>query len=149
MYILKEIRTEIIINSTPEKAWEVLTNFNNFSQWNPFIRQIIGEPKIGTKLQLSLLTSSGKTRTYSPIVTKVEPPNELRWMGKAFIPGIFDGERIFIIEPIKTNQIRFVHIEIFKGLGATLAGSRLDKDVKKSFEKMNIAFKEKIEIVKG
>ncbi|HEY6536236.1 MAG TPA: SRPBCC domain-containing protein [Candidatus Nitrosocosmicus sp.] len=147
--MLKEIRTEIIINASPEKTWEVLTNFNNFSQWNPFIRQIIGEPKVGTKLQINLLTSSGKTRSYNPTITKVEPLHELRWIGKFIIPGIFDGERIFIIEPIKSNQVRFVHIEIFKGLGVSLSGSRLDEDVSKSFEKMNNAFKEKVELVEG
>ena len=143
---MKEIRTEIIINASAEKTWKVLIDFNNYSQWNPFIRQIIGEPKVGSKLQMNLLTSGGKTRSYSPTVTKVEPFHELRWIGKSFIPGIFDGERIFIIEPIKTNQVKFVHIEIFKGLGVSLAGSRLDKDVNKGFEKMNNAFKEKVEL---
>jgi len=141
---LKEIRTEIYIKASPEKVWEVLTDFNNFPQWNPFIRQINGDPKVGTKLKIHLHTSSGKSRTYRPTVTKVEPNRELRWSGKSFIPGMFNGERIFSIE-LKTNHVRFVHREIFTGLGVALAGDRLDKDMYQSFEKMNDAFKEEVE----
>ena len=78
-------------------------------------------------------------------MTKVEPPRELRWSGKFFIPGMFDGERIFTIEPLETNHIRFVHREIFTGLGVALVGARLDKDLYQSFVNMNEAFKEKVE----
>jgi hypothetical protein len=60
------------------------------------------------------------------------------------IPGMFNGERIFSIE-LKTNHVRFVHREIFTGLGVALAGDRLDKDMYQSFEKMNDAFKEEVE----
>ena len=141
---MKEIRTEIDIKASAEKVWEVLTDFNNFPQWNPFIRQINGDPKVGTKLKIHLHTSSGKSRTYRPTVTKVEPNRELRWSGKSFIPGMFNGERIFSIE-LKTNHVRFVHREIFTGLGVALAGDRLDKDMYQSFEKMNDAFKEEVE----
>jgi uncharacterized protein YndB with AHSA1/START domain len=83
---LKEIRTEIDIKASAEKVWEVLTDFNNFPQWNPFIRQINGDPKVGTKLKIHLHTSSGKSRTYRPTVTKVEPNRELRWSGKSLNP---------------------------------------------------------------
>jgi hypothetical protein len=144
-YKLKEIRTEIEINASPEKTWEILIDFNSYPQWNPFIRQIDGTPIVGTILKIHLHTSSGKNRTYQPTVTKVEPPHELRWHGKSFIPGIFDGERIFIIESVKTNRVRFVHMEIFTGAVVALIGNRLDKDMNQSFVKMNDAFKEKVE----
>ena len=126
----------------------MLTNFNNFSQWNPFIRQIIGEPKVGTKLQINLLTSSGKTRFYNPTITKVEPLHELRWIGNSLFQEYSTGNGFLLLNLIKSNQVRFGHIEIFKGLGVSLSGSRLDEDVK-SFEKMNNAFKEKVELVEG
>ena len=142
---MKEIHTEIDIKASPEKAWQILTDFGNFPQWNPFIRQINGDPKIGTKLEIHLQTSSGKSRVYRPIVTKVVPNHELRWTGKSFVPRMFNGERIFTIELLKTNHVRFIHREIFTGLGAALAGDRLDKDMYQSFEKMNNAFKERVE----
>ena len=142
---MKEIHTEIDIKASPEKAWKILTDFSNFSQWNPFIHKINGDPKVGTKLKIHLHTVTGKNRTYRPTVTKVEPNRELRWSGKSFIPGIFNGERIFILEPLKTNHVRLIHREIFTGLGVALAGDRFDKDMYQSFVEMNNAFKEKVE----
>lgn len=142
---MKEIRTEIEIKASPQRAWQVLTDFDNFPQWNPFIRQIKGEAKVGIKLYIHLQTSRGKSRIYRPTVTKVEPNHELRWLGKSFIPGMFNGERIFTIQPLEVNYIRFVHREIFTGLGASLAGDRLDEDLYQSFDKMNNAFKKKVE----
>jgi hypothetical protein len=38
-----------------------------------------------------------------------------------------------------------IHQEIFTGLGAFLAGDRMEKDVRHSFEEMNNALKKKIE----
>jgi hypothetical protein len=142
---LKEIHTQIDIKASAERAWYVLIDFNNFSQWNPFIRQINGSPKVGTKLEIHLHTASGKRRIYRPTVTKVEPHHELRWYGKSFVPGMFNGEHIFTIKTLEVNHILFRHKEIFTGLGVSLAGDRLDRDLYQSFEKMNNAFKEKLE----
>jgi hypothetical protein len=144
---LKEIHTQIDIKASAERAWHLLLDFNNYSQWNPFIRQINGTPNVGTKLEIHLQTAGGKKRIYRPTITKIEPYHELRWYGKSFIPGIFNGERIFTIETREANQnhILFLHREIFTGLAVTLAGDRLDTDMYQSFEKMNRAFKTKLE----
>jgi hypothetical protein len=142
---LKEIRTELDIKASPEKVWKVLTDFNNFTKWNPFIQKIIGEPSEGSKLKINLHTSRGKNRTYRPIVTKVEPFRELRWFGKSFIPGMLNGEHIFIIEPLRADVIHFIHKEIFTGFLLSLIGNRLDRDMYQSFVQMNDALKEKVE----
>ncbi|HKR74551.1 MAG TPA: SRPBCC domain-containing protein [Candidatus Nitrosocosmicus sp.] len=142
---MKEIRTEIDIQAPLEKVWELLTDFKNFELWNPFIRKIEGIPSLGTKIKIHLHTSAGKSRTYQPKITKLEPFKELRWFGKSTIPGIFNGERIFILEPIESSQIRFIHKEIFTGLLVHLVGNRLDKDMYSSFISMNEALKERAE----
>jgi hypothetical protein len=142
---LKEIHTEIDIQATSERVWEILTDFKNFQQWNPFIYKIDGTPSVGAKIKLHLRTPKGKSRTYQPRITKVKPFKEIRWLGKSPIPGIFDGERIFILEPIGANQIRFVHREIFTGLLVDLVGNRLDKDMYSSFNSMNEALKKRAE----
>ncbi len=142
---MKEIHTEIDIQATSERVWEILTDFKNFQQWNPFIYKIDGTPSVGAKIKLHLRTPKGKSRTYQPRITKVKPFKEIRWLGKSPIPGIFDGERIFILEPIGANQIRFVHREIFTGLLVDLVGNRLDKDMYSSFNSMNEALKKRAE----
>jgi len=144
---LKEIHTEIDIKASPEKAWKILTDFNNFSQWNPFIHKINGDPKVGTKLKIHLHTSGGKNRTYQPTVTKIEPNRELRWYGKSIIPGFFNGERIFTIDSFETNHVHFVHKEIFTGILVNIIGNSLDKDMYQSFTNMNEALKQRAELM--
>jgi hypothetical protein len=142
---LKEIHTEIDIKASSEIIWDILTDFDNYSQWNPFIRQINGAPTVGTKLKINIKTTKGKSRNYHPTVTKVEPYHELRWFGKSIIPGMFNGERIFALESLKANYVHLVHKEIFTGFLVSLIGNSLDRDMYQSFVNMNEALKEKAE----
>lgn len=34
----KEVKTEILIKAAPEKVWAILTNFENYPNWNPLFR---------------------------------------------------------------------------------------------------------------
>lgn len=106
---------------------------------------VVGDTKLGSKIRVKIQTVSGKQRTYYPTITRLEINKELRWKGKSFLPGIFDGERIFIIEKSNDNKVLFIHKEIFTGLGVKLVGDKLDKDLRESFEKMNIALKTRSE----
>jgi hypothetical protein len=142
---VKEIHTEINIRTSAKKVWELLTDFQNFKLWNPFIREIEGTPSLGTKIKIHLHTSTGKSRTYQPKITKLEPSKELRWFGKSIIPGFFNGERIFVLEPFEDDHTRFIHKEIFTGILVNLVGNRLDKDMYNSFVSMNEALKKRAE----
>lgn len=142
---MKEVRTEIEINSVPERVWMILTNFEKYDQWNPFIKRIIGQAKEGAKIEIHIETPGGKKRKYEPTVTKVEEGHELRWLGKSSIPGFLNGEHIFTIDPLQTGRVRFVQREIFNGLLTPLFGKSLDTDVKQGFEEMNNALKERAE----
>lgn len=62
------------------------------------------------------------------------------------MPGIFDGERIFIIEKSTDNLASFLHKEIFTGLGVKFVGDKLGEDLKESFDKMNMALKAELRI---
>jgi hypothetical protein len=142
---LKTIETQIKANSTSEKIWKILINFEEYELWNPFMIKVVGDAKLGSKIMVKIQTVRGKQRTYYPTITRLEINKELRWKGKSFLPGIFDGERIFIIEKSTDNKVSFIHKEIFTGLGVKLVGDKLDEDLRQSFDKMNIALKTKAE----
>lgn len=44
---MKEVRTEIEIESSPLIAWKVLTDFSSYDKWNPVIVRITGLAKLG------------------------------------------------------------------------------------------------------
>ncbi|MEW6495039.1 MAG: SRPBCC domain-containing protein [Cyanobacteriota bacterium] len=138
---MKELHSEIEIQASDERVWKLLTDFASFPKWNPFIRKVSGEVKQGERLKVHIKPSDGSGMRFQPIILKAEPNRELRWLGHFLSPGLFDGEHIFIIEPLGENRVRFVQQEIFKGKLVPLFTSQLDKDTKRGFEQMNQALK--------
>ena len=142
---MKTIETNIVINSTPDKIWDVLTNFEEYELWNPFMTKVVGNASLGSKIEVNIKTISGKNRSYYPIITKCETNKELRWKGKSFLPGVFDGERVFILEKSDDDKVSFSHKEIFSGLGVKLVGNKLDENLREGFVRMNEALKVRAE----
>ena len=142
---MKELATEIKINSRPEIVWKILTDFKNYSQWNPILVKIIGELSIGSQLEIHLKTIGGKNRIYHPKITKIIPNHELRWRGQFLFSKIFSGERVFLIEKLSDNKVNLVNKEIFSGIGVKLAPQKMEDDILASFKKMNEALKRTVE----
>ena len=71
-WIMKEIITEIIIDTKPEKVWKVLTGFENYPTCNPLIQKISGEKKVGLKLVVSIHPLEGDGMTFQPTLLKFE-----------------------------------------------------------------------------
>jgi len=142
---LKELTTEIQINSSPQNLWKVITDFKNYHQWNPILQKIKGEPLIGNQLEIHLSTVGGKKRIYHPKIIKITPNHELRWKGTLIISRIFSGERIFLIEKLAEDKVNFVNKEIFSGIGVRFTPKKMEDDILASFNKMNEALKKTIE----
>ncbi|MFZ0011577.1 MAG: SRPBCC domain-containing protein [Halobacteriota archaeon] len=138
---MKQIRAEIEINASAERVWHVLTDFAAFPQWNPFIRQISGELKVGGTLDVYLQPSGQRGMRFRPVVLAVAPSQELRWLGRLWgIPKLFDGEHSLTIEPFDVNRVRFVQQEVFSGILVALLGSTMSA-AERSFREMNEALK--------
>ena len=142
---MKEVRSEIEINSYPESVWRILIDFAAYDQWNPFINKIIGAPTEGSKIDLYIETPSGKNRKYSPRITKVEEGRELRWFGKSSLPGFLNAEHIFTIEELQPERVRFIQSELFDGLLTRVFGKGVDTDIRQGFQDMNDALKKRAE----
>ncbi len=143
---MKQIRSEMEVQATPERVWQVLTDLASFPDWNPFIRSALGELREGARLKIRIHPPGGMGMTFKPTVIKLEPPTELRWSGRFLMPGLFDGEHFFMIEPTEEGRVRFIQGEWFTGamvpmfdlmgaLGKTLKG----------FEEMNQALRYRAE----
>jgi hypothetical protein len=137
-----ELNTEIEINASSETVWNLLTGTSRFPEWNPFIRRLQGELKVGQKLAVFLQPSGARGMEFKPVVLKVEPNKELRWLGRLILPGLFDGEHIFQIEPLSSGRVRFRQREIFSGIFVPLLNNSLDTDTRRGFNEMNQKLKE-------
>lgn len=141
------LHTEIEIDASAERVWEVLSDFNAYPEWNPFIKSAIGQPVQGARLQIVIQSGGAKPMRFSPKVLVAEPGRELRWLGRLVVPGVFDGEHCFIIETLSDNKVRFEQSERFNGLLVGPMRATLNRDTKRGFEEMNQALKARAEEV--
>lgn len=140
------IRTEIIINAPKEKVWDILTDFNKYQQWNPFIVMSKGEAIPGSHLINTMINGEG-TMTFKPKVLKAERFNYFDWLGKLWIKGLFDGHHYFQIEEIHPNQVKLIHGENFSGLLSKMILKKIGQQTRENFVKMNQALKNRAESV--
>ena len=113
---MRSIETEITIRGTPEQVWSVLTNFQKYPDWNPFIREASGEVKTGARLTVRIHPPDGRPMTFRPTVREASPSRELRWLGHLGLPGLFDGEHVFHLEPAGAGKTRLRQNEEFRGM---------------------------------
>ena len=140
----KEIRTSIEINAPAEKVWEILTDFENFSSWNPFVTKAKGVPKAGEKIHIEVQIPGASLQKFKPEILKANENRELRWVGTAPVKT-FRGEHFFIVEPIGKDKCRFIHGELFSGWLVRLIWFLQGGKIERGYELMNKALKEKAE----
>jgi hypothetical protein len=141
---VRELQASIEIGTSAERAWEVLTDFAAYPDWNPFIRRIAGAPELGTRLEVRIEPPGARGMTFRPVVTAVEPRRQLRWLGSLAMPRLFDGEHLFLIEPVQPARVRFVQRERFSGVLVPFFRKALDA-TRAGFEQMNVALKVRAE----
>ena len=143
---MHEIVTRTDINAPPREVWTVLVDFPEHRHWNPFVRSIEGSPREGERLKVFVQPVGGKGMTFRPRVLRAVPEEELRWLGRVVLPGIFDGEHFFKIEPLdEGRRTRFTQGERFTGLLVPLLRKSLDRGTREGFEAMNQALKARAE----
>ncbi len=141
---MRHIERSVTINTSADRIWQILVDFARYPEWNPFVTSVAGEPIVGKRLRVRLRPPGGMDMTFEPRVLVASPGRELRWIGRLFFPGLFDGEHRFTIEPIAGNSCRLVQAEKFTGLLVSLFGKGFDA-TGAGFEQMNQALKARAE----
>jgi hypothetical protein len=141
----KQLRTQVDVDATPERVWQVLTDFAAYPQWNPFIVRAEGDARRGERLTLRMQPVGGRAITFRPTVLEAAPGRRLRWLGHLLVNGIFDGEHSFTIEPLGEGRARLVQQEDFRGLLVPLMARSLDRRTLPAFELLNQALKRRAE----
>ena len=138
---MREIRN---IDAGAERVWAILTDFAAYPEWNPFIPRLGGTPREGARLDVRVEPPDGRGMNFKPVVLVADAGRELRWVGRLFVPRLFDGEHIFVIEP-NEQGVRFVQREEFSGILVPLIWRSFAGSTRRGFEAMNAALKARAE----
>ena len=139
---MKKLTTEIIINAAPQKIWSILTGFEQYPTWNPFITSITGDVGVGNKITVRLEPPEASGMTMTPTVLALETEKEFRWIGHLLFPGLFDGEHKFELIDNNNGTTTFVQSEKFTGILVPLFRKMLDVNTRNGFSLMNEKLKE-------
>jgi hypothetical protein len=142
--MVRSISHTIEIDASPEAVWRELADTRSYAEWNPFVRRLDGELQEGARLEVEITPPGGRAMTFKPKVLAAEPGRELRWLGHLLLPGLFDGEHRFEIEPLEGGRSRLTQSERFSGLLVRPLGGGLGK-TERGFEAMNLALKARAE----
>lgn len=138
-----EITTHHLFDDvTAEQVWEVLTNFESFTEWNPFI---IKASLINDKnLVITTHVIDDKPQTFHPTIVEYIPNTKLRWIGKIGSEYILKAEHSFTLKCLDNGKTQLTHSEKFSGLLSCLINQDKQNKIKKSFENMNQALNTRI-----
>ncbi|MEW4923674.1 SRPBCC domain-containing protein [Algibacter sp. 2305UL17-15] len=128
----KKIKTSITINASKERIWKILTDFENYPEWNSFIKSVSGDVKVGNKIRIKL-----QGMTFKPVVLTLNENTELKWLGHLWFKGLFDGEHKFKLTDNGNGTTNFEQSENFSGILVKFFSKSLERDTKNGFEQMN------------
>jgi len=137
-----QLRTEIDIAASPEKIWDVLTDFRAYAEWNPFIVSISGEPAVGQRLNVVLSPPQQSEMRFKPVVVQADPGAELRWRGVFWFRWLLTGEHFFRLTERERGITRFTHGEDFNGWAVRYVPMT---NTTRGFVFMNQALKKRVE----
>lgn len=135
-----QISTSINIQATPQQVWNILTDFEKYPEWNPFVKKLTGEVAVGNQIEIAL-----PGMNFKPTVLAFESAKEFRWIGKLFFKGVFDGEHFFKIAENGDGTTHLEHGENFSGFLVPIFKGKMLAETKKGFEEMNQALKKRAE----
>jgi hypothetical protein len=138
---MKTYQAQIDINASPEKVWAALIDFPNYTQWNPFIRAVDGQPIVG---QTVTITVARSPRKLSATIRSVKPAEELIW--EASMPlNVMYPRYIRRLERLPNNNTRFINREEFRGVLIPVLRPALDALLKPFYLKSCVALKNYVE----
>jgi hypothetical protein len=145
---VKYLEAEVTIGAPPRVVWEILSDLDRYSEWNPFVIEAEGTLTVGSRLMVRLRPPDGRVTTFRPTVTVVEPERTFEWLGHLGVRGVFDGRHRFQLEPTAAGT-RLVQSEQFGGILVLVLSRSLETSTRAGFEAMNQAIKTRSEAAVG
>jgi hypothetical protein len=137
---MRTIQAATEIAAPAETVWAELAAVSKYAEWNPFIAGLEGALVAGGRLKVRIVPLGGRPMTFRPTVVEVEEGRRLEWLGRLFMPGVFDGRHSFQLEDLGQGRTRLTQAEEFSGFLVPLTGKTLER-TRAGFEAMNEALR--------
>lgn len=137
----------VTINAPADLVWRVLTDFEQYPEWNPFTVRAESSLKLGEPVVLYI--PRGKSLMKQTFVLEVfNPPREIAWrLPKMLHKAVFSAYRTQQIEALDDDRCTYVTRDTFDGWIAGMIYRSQGPWVARNFEKLAAALKARAESV--
>lgn len=143
------VEHDIMINASADEVWKVLTDFESYPDWNPYVRFIEGdadgELEIGDTITIEITQANFDSLRLQPTIARFKERRTLGWHGTLLFPGLHETDHYFEIQPQPDGRSRLHHAEEFRGWLVGLMDSEEQKaPTRNAFRAMNEALAERV-----
>lgn len=116
MALMRGWKVEAVIDAPQQAVWEQVTDFESYSEWNPFVREAHATFSVGEKIHfLEDIKQFGHHWLEAKFVS-IDPFDSFVWKGHFAAPCLFSVRHSFLFEPIGENKTHFIQIHENSGL---------------------------------
>jgi hypothetical protein len=98
---------------------------------------------VGQRLEVTIRAPGVRPVTFRPRVLDVEPGRLIRWQGRLWLPGLFDGRHALSVGPLDEGRSRFTTHEEVSGLLVAVLG-KVMRASQQGFEQMAEAVRRRV-----
>lgn len=138
-------QTTFDVNASADAVWRVLTNLDEYGQWNPQIPSASGAVEEQSKITLRLVLPGRPAMDLVATIEEVRPGELLTWRGHVVAPWFFEGVRTFAIRAAGDHRVSVTHIEDIRGLFAPLFALFMGGPIRTSQHALNNALRARAE----
>ena len=109
---MKEYSSTAVIQATPDKIWEILTDAPSYPSWNPSVDRVEGTIAPGETIKVLVKVNPG--RAFPVKVTEFKLAEKMVWSGGMPL-GLFKGVRTYTLTPEGDGATRFTMREEYTG----------------------------------
>jgi hypothetical protein len=91
---------ETTIRARPDAVFRVMTDFDRYAEWNPWIIKARGTAKEGEIVTIRIKLGGGRPMRVRHRILSILPGVELRWCDLGWFTAIAYGERTRRIDPL-------------------------------------------------
>ena len=141
---MPQFDSQIDIDASTTRVWEVLTDFGRYAEWNPLFLSAERSIANGSRVRLALKPPFGRGVALRGKIVRVEAERKLALRCGTLVPGLYQCESSFRIESAD-GKVRLHHHETYGGvLMAIVAGAQGAKMREGCFA-LNLAIKRRAE----
>ena len=136
------VRASIIIDASPQKVWEVLTDFDNLKSWSSSFQGLSGDFKKNGAIEVTFKSPFGQSKMKKKLF-QFEEGKSFGWTG-VFMLGMSDYHT-HILKATSDGKAEFIQTDELSGGASFLLGRMLEKQMQKGYEVFNKELKTFVE----